>query len=112
MKLDFLTPGDWRDSYGSRIANDNAGIESEGGYEVYNMMHILACVRNYTNSDYGKHMLDLFPYFCIYIDGELFGEVNRRNEFKVFAPCEYLPSYDGKTRLRYPFGDKDKVFAI
>lgn len=75
------------------------------------MMHILACVRNYTHSEYGKKILDLFNYFCVYIDGSLFGEV-RNNEFKVFAPAEYVDKGDGKIWIRYPYGDKDKVFAV
>ena len=112
MKLDFLTPGDWRDSYESRLTNDNGTIDSSGGYEVNSLSQILTVVGEFIRTAHGQTIIDLFKSFCVYIDGDLFGEYREcDNKFHVFPPMK-LVEIDGKLAAYYPFGSQDKLFSV
>ena len=108
--LDFLCDGDWRDSYESRLVNDNMTIESAGGYEVNNLQDILNVCRGFINSEKGKHTLELFNNsVSIYLDGELKGEI--RDKHFILFPTTIIKPED-PIRIYYPYGRTKHSFNL
>lgn len=105
MTLDFLCPGDWMDSYESRIVNPNS-LEDKGGYYVDRLADVLNACSVFLDAD--KHYFELFSELELYIDGHFAARMGRDKVLVLRAPCDVL--LDGT--IFYPFGMKDMLFDV
>ena len=69
MRVDIVCPGDWQDSFESRMLG-----ESVWDANITGIQDLLLLCKSYFESESGKYEQELFPYFPIYIDGQLVGE--------------------------------------
>ncbi len=103
MFLDFLTDGDWRDSYESRIVNPNCGVQDSGGYVVNCIQDILNVLKVTFEDVKGEY---------IYIDGKCFGRVDdSRHRVTVYAPCDTIVTSDD-ILLKYPYGKENFILEF
>lgn len=109
MNLDFLTPGDWRDSYESRIANDNCSQYDFGGYEVRGLNDIINVCKVYMSKKDNKDRVIDWRSIDVYVDGKLFGMLNPNSTLTVLAPtvCDW-----DRLLIYYPHGRENKTISL
>lgn len=108
MTLDFLCPGDWQDSYESRIVNPNAML-GKGGYCVENIADLFNVCKMF-NRDNVRYY-DLFANVDIYLDGELKASLRKDGTLRIFAPCETKVTHDD-ILLCWSIGKEDFIFDV
>lgn len=99
--LDFLTPGDWGESYSSRLVNPN--FES-AGYPVRCMQDIINAIQCFLYAD--KEYFNLFRSLELYLDGHLIGQLRSDGGLCIYAPSETKRT-ENDVIIRYPYGDKN-----
>lgn len=107
MKLDFLTPGSWEDSYSSRLANPNMTADFAGGYRIRKWNSILACCRDFLKKD--PHYFELFKTVELYVDSHYVGTMTGDGIVRFAAPS--VVDMD-KDEIFYPLGNKGYLFRI
>lgn len=109
MTLDFLTPGSYGDSYGSRLTNPNADQTGAGGYYVGSMSDILNCCLVFLRED--ARYFDLFKTVEIYVEGNYAGKMGF-DGLLYLCPPHKLETGRFSVGVAYPFGDKDLCFDV
>lgn len=112
MKLDFLCPGEWGDSYEARIINPNS-LEDCGGYVVTSMQDVLNACRIFISAvkkfTYDSGYFDLFKYVEIYIDSRCAGTLYETGRLRLCPLCQI--DVESMT-VYYPYGDRALLFDV
>lgn len=95
--MDLLCPGDWMDSYSSRLVNPNFEC---AGYPVNCMQDVFNVLRNFLSV--ASEYFSLFKTLEIYLDGKPVAEMTSDGTLEIYSPHTIL--VNDEIIIRYPFG--------